>query len=61
MNTTYYVDIAEIIEHNYNLYDGFVILSGSDTMSYISSAISFMLENLQKPVIFTGSHCQLVI
>jgi len=55
MNTTYYVDIAEIIEHNYNLYDGFVILSGSDTMSYISSAISFMLENLQKPVIFTGS------
>ena len=55
MNTTYYVDIAEIIEHNYNLYDGFVILTGSDTMSYISSAISFMLENLQKPVIFTGS------
>lgn len=55
MNTNYYVDIVEIIEKNYDLFDGFVILSGSDTMSYISSAISFMLENLQKPVIFTGS------
>lgn len=55
MNTNYYVQIAEIIEDNYKENDGFVILTGSDTMSYISSAISFMLENLQKPVIFTGS------
>jgi L-asparaginase len=55
MTTKFYVDIAEIIEKNYDVFDGFVILSGSDTMSYISSAISFMLENLQKPVIFTGS------
>lgn len=55
MNTYYYVDIVEIIEKNYDSFDGFVILSGSDTMSYTSSAISFMLENLQKPVIFTGS------
>ncbi len=55
MNTKFYVDIVEIIEKNYDSFDGFVILSGSDTMSYISSAISFMLENLQKPVIFTGS------
>lgn len=55
MNTKYYVDIVEIIEENYIDVDGFVILTGSDTMSYASSAISFMLENLQKPVIFTGS------
>ena len=55
MNTKYYVEILEIIETNYNKFDGFVILTGSDTMSYISSAISFMIENLQKPIIFTGS------
>ena len=55
MNTKYYVDILEIIETNYNKFDGFVVLTGSDTMSYTSSAISFMIENLQKPIIFTGS------
>jgi L-asparaginase len=55
MNTDYYVTIAEVIEKNYNKFDGFVILTGSDTMSYTSSAISFMLENLSKPIIFTGS------
>ena len=55
MNTAYYVDILEIIEAQYTTYDGFVILTGSDTMAYTSSAISFMIENLQKPIIFTGS------
>ena len=55
MNIQYYVQIAEMIEHNYENHDGFVVLTGSDTMSYISSAISFMLEYLTKPVIFTGS------
>jgi L-asparaginase len=55
MNTKYYVDIVEIIESNYTKFDGFVILTGSDTMAYTSSAISFMIENLQKPIIFTGS------
>jgi L-asparaginase len=55
MNTEYFVQIAEIIEANYNNFDGFVVLTGSDTMSYVSSVISFMFENLQKPVIFTGS------
>ncbi|TVZ56671.1 L-asparaginase [Lutibacter sp. Hel_I_33_5] len=55
MNTDYYVKIAEIIEENYSQFDGFVVLTGSDTMSYTSSVISFMFENLQKPVIFTGS------
>ncbi len=47
--------MATIIEENYNIYDGFVILHGSDTMSYSASALSFMLENLTKPVVFTGS------
>ena len=55
MNVNYYIDIAEIIADNYEKFDGFVVLTGSDTMSYTSSAISFMIENLQKPVIFTGS------
>ena len=55
MNTEYYIHIVEIIEANYTNFDGFVILTGSDTMSYTSSAISFMIENLQKPIIFTGS------
>lgn len=55
MNPQYWVDIASIIEKNYNNFDGFVVLHGSDTMSYTSSALSFMLENLGKPVIFTGS------
>ena len=55
MNISAYIKIAEIITMNYNHFDGFVILTGSDTMSYVSSAISFMLDNLQKPVIFTGS------
>lgn len=55
MNPTYWVQIAEIIEVNYKKFDGFVVLHGSDTMSYTASALSFMLENLAKPVIFTGS------
>ena len=55
MNPEYWVQIAEIIENNYNTFDGFVVLHGSDTMSYTASALSFMLENLAKPVIFTGS------
>ncbi len=55
MNTRYWVNIVEIIEQNYDKKDGFVVLTGSDTMSYTSSAISFMIENLNKPIIFTGS------
>lgn len=55
MNPGYWVDIATIIEERYDEFDGFVVLHGSDTMSYTASALSFMLENLSKPVIFTGS------
>ena len=55
MNPAYWVQIASIIEERYDEYDGFVVLHGSDTMSYSASALSFMLENLRKPVIFTGS------
>lgn len=55
MNPGYWIQIAEIIEANYGAFDGFVVLHGSDTMSYSASALSFMLENLAKPVIFTGS------
>ncbi|WNM19862.1 asparaginase [Flavobacterium capsici] len=55
MNPNEWIKLVEIIEENYTIYDGFVILHGSDTMSYSASALSFMLENLNKPVVFTGS------
>ena len=55
MDASKWVKIAAIIEENYDNFDGFVILHGSDTMSYSASALSFMLENLKKPVVFTGS------
>lgn len=51
--------IAEDIQRNYNDYDGFVILHGTDTMAYTASALSFMFENLAKPVIITGSQIPL--
>lgn len=55
MEVENWVQMANIIEQHYHNYDGFVVLHGSDTMSYSASALSFMLENLTKPVIFTGS------
>ena len=50
-----WVKMAKVIEEHYDAFDGFVILHGTDTMSYSASALSYMLENLRKPVIFTGS------
>jgi len=50
-----WVRMAEIISDSYNDFDGFVVLHGTDTMAYTASALSFMLENLAKPVILTGS------
>lgn len=50
-----WIKMAETIEENYNDYDGFVVLHGTDTMAYTASALSFMLENLRKPIILTGS------
>ena len=55
MNPAYWAQIALLIKDNYTEFDGFVVLHGSDTMSYTASALSFMLENLSKPVVFTGS------
>lgn len=55
MNPENWIKIATIIEENYSKFDGFVVLHGSDTMSYSASALSFLLENLAKPVVFTGS------
>ena len=48
-------DLARLIKEKYEDYDGFIILHGTDTMSYSASALSFMLDGLTKPVIFTGS------
>lgn len=50
-----WIEIGDIIQENYNNYDGFVVLHGTDTMAYSASALSFMLEGLNKPVIFTGA------
>lgn len=50
-----WIEIAKMIEKNYDKVDGFVVLHGSDTMSFTASALSFMLENLNKPVVLTGS------
>ena len=55
MSPERWTQIAEAIEGNYRAYDGFVVLHGTDTMAYTASALSFMLENLSKPVIITGS------
>jgi L-asparaginase len=55
MNPAVWSELAGLIEANYNEVDGFVILHGSDTMAFTASALSFMLQNLDKPVIFTGS------
>jgi L-asparaginase len=55
MSPEIYKELALRIQRDYDQYDGFVILHGSDTMAYTASALSFMIENLDKPVIFTGS------
>ncbi len=59
MNPEIWIKLGTIIEDNYDLYDGFVILHGTDTMSYTASALSFMFENLGKPVVLTGSQLPL--
>lgn len=55
MNPIYWNKIAEVIKENYDKHSGFVILHGTDTMSFTASALSYMLEGLNKPVILTGS------
>lgn len=55
MQPEFWVRLATMIKENYSKYDGFVVLHGTDTMSYTASALSFMFENLAKPVVFTGS------
>jgi L-asparaginase len=55
MNLQHWKQMAELVEQNNALYDGFVILHGSDTMAFSASALSFMLQGLRKPVVFTGS------
>lgn len=52
---TLWVNLAQLIRDRYDLYDGFIILHGTDTMAYSASALSFMMDGLTKPVIFTGS------
>lgn len=58
-NPFFWIRLATMIKEYYDYYDGFVILHGTDTMSYTASALSFLLENLAKPVILTGSQLPL--
>ena len=55
MSPRLWTDLSHVIADHYDKYDGFVVLHGTDTMAYTASALSYMLENLTKPVIFTGS------
>jgi len=55
LNPEVWIRIANMIKENYEKFDGFVVLHGTDTMSYTASALSFMLDNLEKPVVLTGS------
>ena len=55
VTTKFWVELANIIRDNYARHDGFVVLHGTDTMSYTASALGFMFDNLAKPVVFTGS------
>lgn len=59
MHPKIWLDLANILEEKYEDYDGFVVLHGTDTMSYTASALSFLLKNLGKPVILTGSQVPL--
>jgi L-asparaginase len=59
MTPSLWVDIANIIEREYERYDGFVVLHGTDTMAYTASALSFMFKNLAKPIVLTGSQLPL--
>ena len=55
MDITHWRELANIVFENYNKYEGFLILHGTDTMAYTASALSFMFEGLRKPVILTGA------
>ena len=59
MNAGVWIRLADLIGQQYDKYDGFVVLHGTDTMSYTASALSFLLEDLSKPVIITGSQLPL--
>lgn len=58
-NPDFWVRLAKMVGENYDKYDGFVILHGTDTMAYTASALSFLLDNLSKPVILTGAQLPL--
>ena len=55
INSEHWIEIARIVEKEYSNFDGFVVLHGTDTMSFSASAISFMIQDIRKPIIFTGS------
>ncbi|MCH1548108.1 MAG: asparaginase [Flavobacteriaceae bacterium] len=54
-----WIELIKLLEENYSKFDGFVILHGTDTMSYTASALSFLIQNLSKPIILTGSQLPL--
>ncbi|PIQ50289.1 MAG: L-asparaginase 1 [Cytophagales bacterium CG12_big_fil_rev_8_21_14_0_65_40_12] len=61
VNSKHWVQIGRLIEENYEKFDGFIVLHGTDTMAYSASALSFMLQGLNKPVIFTGAQLPIAL
>lgn len=61
VNSKHWVQIGRLIEENYQKFDGFIVLHGTDTMAYSASALSFMLQGLNKPVIFTGAQLPIAL
>ncbi len=59
MSPRFWLEVARVIEENYHSYDSFVVLHGTDTMSFTASALSFLFENLDKPIVLTGSQLPL--
>ncbi len=59
LNHHHWIELAYCINHNYHNFDGFVVIHGTDTMAFTASALSFVLRNLDKPIIFTGSQVPL--
>jgi len=55
-----WIEVSQVIAKHYDQYDGFIVLHGTDTMAYTASGVSFFLENLTKPVVFTGSQIPMI-
>ena len=61
VTSKHWLELAELIKKAYSSYDGFVVLHGTDTMSFTASALSYMIQGLRKPIVFTGSQLSIIL